>query len=67
MLPETVTGLPDKGRQVQFENEGRRIELDRFSRRPAVCTRLGDKGITQRRWRSSTCHSPRRHALSISV
>jgi hypothetical protein len=47
MLPETVTGLPDKGRQVQFENEGRRIELDRFSRRPAVCTPLGDKGITQ--------------------
>ena len=53
MLPETVPGLSDKGRHVQFEKKSRRVE----------------RRMLPRRGRSAhpTCHSPHKHTLAINV
>jgi len=47
MLPEAVASLSDQGRHVQFENERRRVELDRLPRPSAAGTRSGDQVSTQ--------------------
>jgi hypothetical protein len=53
MLPETVPGLSDKSRHVQFEKKSRRVE----------------RRMLPRRGRSAgpTCHSPHKHTLAINV
>jgi hypothetical protein len=53
MLPETVPGLSDKGRHVQFEKKSRRVERRTLPRRGSFAR--------------PTCHSPHKHALAVNV